>query len=60
MRKWLQGILLIVSVVLISISIYSLMGMFGDYHKEHQMHEHLKRLHEQERDPPGQGKEKDS
>ena len=55
MRKWLQGILMIVSIVLISISIYSLMGMFADYRKEHQMHEHLRRLHEQDRDPPGQG-----
>ena len=55
MRKWLQGILLIVSIVLISISIYSLMGMFLDYRKEHQMHEHLRRLHEQDRDPSGQG-----
>ena len=59
MRKWLQGILLIVSVVLLSISIYSLMGMFGDYRKEHQMHEHLKRLHELERNPPGNGNDKD-
>ena len=30
MRRWLQGILLIISVILISIAIYSLMGMFGD------------------------------
>ena len=50
MRKWLQGILLIVSIVLISISIYSLMGMFSDYRKEHQMHEHLRRLYEQDRE----------
>ena len=51
MRRWLQGILLIISVILISIAIYSLMGMFGDYRKEHDMHEHLKRIHEQEREP---------
>ena len=49
MRKWLQGILLIISIVLISISIYSLMGMFGDYYKEKQLHEHLIRLHEMEK-----------
>ena len=51
MRRWLQGILLIISVILISIAIYSLMGMFGDYRKEHDMHEHLKRIHEQEKEP---------
>ena len=51
MRKWLQGILMIISIVLISISIYSLMGMYGDYHKEHQIHEHLIRLHELDRKP---------
>ena len=54
MRRWLQGILLIISVILISIAIYSLMGMFGDYRKEHDMHEHLKRIHEQEKLPPEQ------
>ena len=51
MRKWLQGILMIISIVLISISIYSLMGMYGDYHKERQIHEHLIRLHELDRKP---------
>ena len=51
MRRWLQGILIIISVILISIAIYSLMGMFGDYRKEHDMHEHLKRIHEQEKEP---------
>ena len=42
MRRWLQGILLIISVILISIAIYSLMGMFGDYRKEHDMHEFIR------------------
>lgn len=66
MRKLLQGTLLIISVVLISISIYSLMGMFGDYKKEHEMHEHLKRIHEQEKDdgksgdPEGSGQDWES
>ena len=52
MRRWLQGILLIISVILISIAIYSLMGMFRDYRKEHDMHEHLKQIHEQEKPQP--------
>lgn len=63
MRRWLQGILLIISVILISIAIYSLMGMFGDYRKEHDMHEHLKQIHEQEKpqpEPEGDGGEGDS
>lgn len=60
MRKWLQGILLIISIVLISISIYSLMGMFGDYYKEKQLHEHLIRLHEKDPDPSGQDDEKEN
>ena len=58
MRKWLQGTLLILSVVLISIAIYSLMGMFGDYRKEHDMHKHLKQIHEQKQlplEPEGDG-----
>ena len=55
MRRWLQGILLIISVILISIAIYSLMGMFGDYQKEHDLHEHLKQIHEQENAPKDDG-----
>lgn len=54
MRKFLQGTLLIVSVVLLSISIWSLMGMFSDYQKEHRMHEYLKKIHEQEPQTPQQ------
>ena len=50
MRKWLQGILLIISVILISLAIYSLMGMYGDYRKEQEMHDRLKRIHEQRPD----------
>ena len=63
MRRWLQGILLIISVILISIAIYSLMGMFGDYKKEHDMHERLKRIHEQVKEPSepaGDGSEEDT
>ena len=57
MRRFLQGILLIISVILISIAIYFLMGMYGDYRKEHRMHEHLKQIHERERDD---GKDKET
>lgn len=51
MRKFLQGILLIISVILIALAIWSLMGMYGDYRKEEKLHEQLKRIHEQVREP---------
>lgn len=47
MRRWLAGILCIFSVILLTISIYFLMGMFSDYRQEAEMHDRLKKVHEQ-------------
>ena len=54
MRKWFGGVLLIISALLIAFSASFLMGMYGDYKKERVIHEKLKEIHEQEKDPPGE------
>lgn len=46
MRKWLAGLLLICSVVLLSISIYSLMGMFLEEKRDDTLQEQLKEIYE--------------
>lgn len=46
MRRWLAGVLFVFSIVLLTISIYFLMGMFRDYRAEDEMHGRLKEIHE--------------
>lgn len=46
MRKWLAGLLLICSIVLLSISIYSLMGMFFQEKKDDSLQKQLEEIYE--------------
>lgn len=46
MKKWLAGLLLICSIVLLSISIYSLMGMFLQEKKDDSLQKHLEEIYE--------------
>lgn len=46
MRKWLAGLLLSCSIVLLSISIYSLMGMFLEEKRDDTLQEQLKEIYE--------------
>ena len=59
MRRWLAGVLFVFSIVLLTISIYFLMGMFRDYRAEDEMHGRLKELHERA-DVPEEDTEKPS
>ena len=44
MRKWLAGLLFIVSVVLLTISIYFLMGMFLQERQDNQLQHQLQEV----------------
>lgn len=46
MRRWLTGVLFIFSIVLLTISIYFLMGMYRDYRAEDDLYDRLKEIHE--------------
>lgn len=46
MRRWISGVLFIVSLVLLSISIYFLMGMFRDYKQADELNGKLQQIHE--------------
>ncbi len=46
MKKWLAGIVFTVSIILLSISIYSLMGMFGEEKKDQEGYEKLQSIME--------------
>ena len=46
MRRWISLILFIVSIVLLSISIYSLMGMFREYKQADELNERLQQIHD--------------
>ncbi|MBQ7370316.1 MAG: class B sortase [Blautia sp.] len=59
MRRWLTGVLLVFSIVLLTISIYFLMGMFRDYRAEDEMHDRLKEIHDMA-DVPEEDKNKPS
>ena len=51
MRRWLSVALFIVSIVLMSISIYSLMGMFYEYRQADEMNDKLQKIHETAEQP---------
>lgn len=46
MRRWISLMLFIVSIVLLSISIYSLMGMFREYKQADELNERLQQIHD--------------
>ena len=46
MRRWISGVLFIVSLVLLSISIYFLMGMFREYKQADELNGKLQQIHE--------------
>ena len=56
MRRWLTGVLFVFSIILLTISIYFLMGMFLDYRAEHDLNDRIKEIHERT-DAPEDGKE---
>lgn len=51
MRRWLSVAVFIVSIVLMSISIYSLLGMFYEYRQADEMNDKLQRIHETAEQP---------
>ena len=51
MRRVIAVVLLVVSVVLLSFSIYSLMGMFQEYKQADELHEKLQKIHENAEQP---------
>ncbi|MCI6767105.1 MAG: class B sortase [Lachnospiraceae bacterium] len=59
MRRWFTGVLFLFSIVLLTISIYFLMGMFQDYRAESDLHDRLKEIHETA-DIPGDDVDKTS
>lgn len=46
MKKWLAGLIFFVSVILLSMSIYTLMGMFGQEMKDRKGYEKLQEIYE--------------
>lgn len=54
MKKWIAGILLVVSVVLLSISIYFLMGMFLQEQKDNTLQKELQEIMNTNEDEPGE------
>lgn len=55
MRKWLAGILFLVSVVLLTISIYFLMGMFLQERQDNQLQQTLQEFVQENENKPGEG-----
>ncbi len=51
MRRWLSIALFLVSVVLLSISIYSLVGMYSEYRQADEMNDKLQRIHDTAEQP---------
>ena len=51
MRRVIAVVLLVVSVVLLSFSIYSLMGMFQEYKQADELHDKLQKIHENAEQP---------
>ena len=60
MRKWLAGLLFIVSVVLLTISIYFLMGMFLQERQDNQLQNQLQEVLQEESDETGEDSSGDS
>lgn len=54
MRKWLAGILFLVSVVLLTISIYFLMGMFLQERQDNQLQQTLQEFVQENENKPGE------
>ena len=54
MRKWLAGLLFIVSVVLLTISIYFLMGMFLQERQDNQLQHQLQEVLQEKSDETGE------
>ena len=46
MRRWLTGVLFVFSIILLTISIYFLMGMFRDCRAVKDLHNRIKEIHE--------------
>ena len=46
MKKWLAGLLLFSSIVLLTLSIYSLMGMYMEEKKDNQTYETIRNIYE--------------
>lgn len=55
MRKWLAGILFLVSVVLLTISIYFLMGMFLQERQDNQLQQMLQEFVQENENKSGEG-----
>lgn len=55
MRKWLAGIQFLVSVVLLMISIYFLMGMFLQERQDNQLQQTLQEFVQENENKPGEG-----
>ena len=53
MRRFIAGILMIVSIVLLTISIYFLMGMFIQERQDNQLQQELQELMQEKEDEPG-------
>lgn len=60
MRKWLAGLLFIVSVVLLTISIYFLMGMFLQERQDNQLQHQLQEVLQEKSDETGEDSSGDS
>lgn len=60
MRKWLAGLLFMVSVVLLTISIYFLMGMFVEERQDNQLQHQLQEVLQEKTDETGEDSAGDS
>ena len=54
MRRFIAGILMIVSIILLTISIYFLMGMFIQERQDNQLQQELQELMQEKEDEPGE------
>ncbi len=60
MRRFIAGILMIVSIILLTISIYFLMGMFIQERQDNQLQQELQELIQEKEDEPGENSSGDS
>ena len=54
MRKWVAGLLLSISVILLTISLYFLMGFFVQERQDNQLQQELQELIQKKEDEPGE------
>jgi len=59
-RRFIAGILMIVSIILLTISIYFLMGMFIQERQDNQLQQELQELMQEKEDEPGENSSGDS